>query len=92
VAEVGWYAPGLENGLFTFATMLTIAALIWWQVLTLYGEQSKRLHLQNQTLMSEQRYAELVQAVTDYAIYTLDAEGRVSSWNSGAEKVKGLRG
>jgi PAS domain S-box-containing protein len=31
----------------------------------------------------------LVQSVTDYAIYMLDTEGRVSSWNTGAERFKG---
>ena len=31
----------------------------------------------------------LVQSVTDYAIYMLDPEGRVSSWNAGAERFKG---
>lgn len=33
----------------------------------------------------------LVQGVTDYAIYMLDPEGLVSSWNSGAERIKGYR-
>jgi PAS domain S-box-containing protein len=31
----------------------------------------------------------LVDAVTDYAIYTLDANGCVTSWNAGAERMKG---
>ncbi|HLN10613.1 MAG TPA: ATP-binding protein, partial [Xanthobacteraceae bacterium] len=31
----------------------------------------------------------LVQGVTDYAIYMLDTEGRVISWNSGAQRIKG---
>jgi PAS domain S-box-containing protein len=31
----------------------------------------------------------LVQSTLDYAIFMLDAEGRVLSWNSGAEKIKG---
>lgn len=31
----------------------------------------------------------LVDAVTDYAIYRLDADGRVSSWNTGAHRLKG---
>jgi PAS domain S-box-containing protein len=35
------------------------------------------------------RYRLLVEAVTDYAIYMLDAEGRVSSWNPGAQRFKG---
>jgi PAS domain S-box-containing protein len=31
----------------------------------------------------------LIQAVTDYAIYMLDANGIVTSWNTGAERLKG---
>ncbi|MDB5718371.1 MAG: histidine kinase [Sphingomonas bacterium] len=38
---------------------------------------------------SEQRFRLLIQSVTDYAIYMLDPEGRVSSWNAGAERFKG---
>jgi len=37
---------------------------------------------------SEEQFRLLVQSVTDYAIYMLDAEGRVSSWNAGAERIK----
>lgn len=40
---------------------------------------------------SEERFRLLVQGVTDYAIYMLDPEGRVSSWNAGAERFKGYR-
>lgn len=38
---------------------------------------------------SEERFRLLVQSVTDYAIYMLDREGRVTSWNAGAEQFKG---
>jgi len=31
----------------------------------------------------------LLQSVVDYAIYMLDLEGRVVSWNAGAERIKG---
>ncbi|OYW61571.1 MAG: hypothetical protein B7Z30_01795, partial [Rhizobiales bacterium 12-68-15] len=31
----------------------------------------------------------LIQGVTDYAIFMLDRNGRVSTWNSGAERIKG---
>jgi PAS domain S-box-containing protein len=37
----------------------------------------------------ERRFRILVQGVTDYAIYMLDAEGRVTDWNAGAERIKG---
>jgi PAS domain S-box-containing protein len=35
------------------------------------------------------RFHLLVDAVTDYAIYLLDRDGRVASWNVGAERLKG---
>lgn len=33
----------------------------------------------------------LVNSVTDYAIYMLDAEGYIRSWNPGGERIKGFR-
>src|ERR1700739_4750257 len=35
------------------------------------------------------RYRLLIEAVTDYAIYMLDPNGIVSSWNPGAQRIKG---
>jgi PAS domain S-box-containing protein len=40
---------------------------------------------------SEEQFRLLVQSVTDYAIFMLDPEGRVTSWNAGAERIKGYR-
>ena len=38
---------------------------------------------------SEEQFRLLVQGVTDYAIYMLSPTGEVSSWNSGAKRIKG---
>ncbi|MGW9947676.1 PAS domain S-box-containing protein [Rhizobium leguminosarum] len=40
---------------------------------------------------SEEQFRRLVQGVSDYAIYMLDPNGNVSSWNFGAERIKGYR-
>src|SRR5581483_3233256 len=40
---------------------------------------------------SEERFRLLVEAVQDYAIFMLDPEGHVSSWNIGAERIKGYK-
>lgn len=40
---------------------------------------------------SEERYRLLVASVRDYAIFHLDTQGRVTSWNAGAERIKGYR-
>jgi PAS domain S-box-containing protein len=41
------------------------------------------------TRRSEERFRLLVEGVTEYAIFMLDPNGRVSTWNSGAERIKG---
>ena len=43
------------------------------------------------SLTPEGQYRLLIEAVTDYAIYMLDPEGRVTSWNPGAERIKQYR-
>ena len=38
---------------------------------------------------SQTQFRLLVQGVTDYAIYMLDTKGSITSWNAGAERIKG---
>lgn len=39
--------------------------------------------------LNDRKFELLVQSVTDYAIYMLDPEGRIVTWNPGAERFKG---
>ena len=41
------------------------------------------------SLSDDGRYRMLIDAVTDYAIYMLDPDGRITSWNPGARYFKG---
>ena len=41
------------------------------------------------TVSDQDRLQLLIDAVIDYAIYMLDVDGRVVSWNSGAQRLKG---
>ena len=40
---------------------------------------------------SEERFRLLVEGVIDYAIFMLDPQGYIVSWNRGAERIKGYR-
>jgi PAS domain S-box-containing protein len=40
---------------------------------------------------SEERYRLLVEGVKEYAIFVLDTEGHVTTWNQGAERITGYR-
>ncbi len=39
----------------------------------------------------QQRYEMLVEDVRDYAVYMLDPAGRITTWNSGAQRIKGYQ-
>jgi PAS domain S-box-containing protein len=52
-------------------------------------DPSKQQSLSNALRHSEDQFKLLVQGATDCAIYMLDLEGRVTSWNLGAERIKG---
>lgn len=58
-----------------------------------YGKLTRDLtelrSAQEQLQQSEQKFRMLVEGVADYAIFMLDASGRVASWNRGAQNVKG---
>lgn len=41
--------------------------------------------------LNEQQFRLLVQSVTDYAIYMIDPAGLVSTWNAGAQRIKGYQ-
>jgi PAS domain S-box-containing protein len=45
--------------------------------------------LQSEIEQNGERSRLLIDGVRDYALYTLDPEGRVSSWNTGAQRIKG---
>jgi len=47
-------------------------------------KRSQKAHQKEQTQLQT-----LIDAVEEYAIFRLDAEGHVRSWNSGAEQIKG---
>jgi PAS domain S-box-containing protein len=52
-------------------------------------DMTEQREAQQTLLEAERTFRILVQGVTDYAIYMLNPDGRVTSWNAGAERIKG---
>jgi PAS domain S-box-containing protein len=61
------------------------------RALRLADERNRRRQAERELRESEERFRLLVSGVKDYAIFMLDPDGRISSWNAGAELVLGHR-
>src|SRR6266480_4599666 len=73
--------------LVTAIAALAIALLIVTVVIA--GRARRRRHADTLRRDSEELFTALVKGVTDYAIFMLDPEGRIVSWNPGAQRSKG---
>jgi PAS domain S-box-containing protein len=84
LSEVGGarYSIGWSAGRVSW---LISASILFLYFLNQYARHSNLLRT------SEQHFELLVQGVKDYAIFMLDLEGRITSWNSGAQHIKGYR-
>jgi PAS domain S-box-containing protein len=100
-AIVFWWPAYRLAAFIKFVT----AVLSWGTVVALFSvmprmrsfadlqtEIAQRKRVEESLRQSEERFRLFVEGTTDYSIYQLDPEGRVISWNAGAERMKGYRG
>jgi PAS domain S-box-containing protein len=54
-------------------------------------DNSARKHVEEKLRWTEESFRLMVESVSDYAIVMLDPEGRIVSWNTGAQRIKGFQ-
>jgi len=74
------FTPPLELGLVLLAAAFILLVLYSFTIRKDAASDREEL---------EQRFGFFVAHVKDYAIFLIDPEGRVKSWNKGAEQIKG---
>ncbi|MBA4192485.1 MAG: hybrid sensor histidine kinase/response regulator [Planctomycetaceae bacterium] len=65
--------------------------IILWQQEVIVRKQAEQNVRESEARWraSEERLRLMIEAIKDYAIYTLDSEGRLTSWNQGAARIYG---
>ena len=53
--------------------------------------EDRNLTMEEALRASEERYRMLLDGIQDYDIFAMDLQGRIASWNAGAERIKGYR-
>src|ERR1700691_4931583 len=76
------------RGVLILGTLLglLVAVAAGWSV---QRDSSQRLFAEESLRESEERYRMLVDEVEVYAIFMMDPQGQILSWNAGAELIKG---
>jgi PAS domain S-box-containing protein len=98
-AGVEW--TGVANRGLLVASLLTLTAFIHSWKRKVQQEAPAQRHLARMEVgqrtstealrESEERYRLLLDGVRDYAIFMMDPQGQIISWNAGAERIKGYR-
>src|SRR6202451_1713219 len=76
------------RGVLILGTLLglLVAVAAGWSV---QRDSSQRLFAEESLRESEERYRMLLDGVEVYAIFMMDPQGQILSWNAGAERIKG---
>jgi PAS domain S-box-containing protein len=95
-SDVGPFAELPRNEmlllLLAFVSTVVVTGLMLCAVLAQLEEAREQLEtrVRERTLAeSERRLRQMLEAVVDYAIFMLDPQGRVATWNAGAQGIKG---
>src|SRR5215831_18081562 len=84
---------GLTSGAVDYLVKPVVPEILTNKVSVFVDLYRLREWVKQQALQqSEERFRLLVQGVQDYAIFMLDGEGHVTTWNIGAERLTGYRG
>jgi PAS domain S-box-containing protein len=89
--SAGLYSDWTGVALMTVVSIVLLASLTAWTGFTVDRGERERQRTEQERNASEERFRLLLDGVKDYAIYMLDPDGNVISWNAGAENVKGYR-
>jgi two-component system sensor kinase FixL len=85
------FLPMSANWLVTVLGFLGISAGMLIAIDRVGISRSRELEARESQIATEAREQRLIDAAHDFAIYELDRDGRILTWNKGAERLKGWK-
>lgn len=89
--SAGLYDTEFGAALLVISTTVVSLIVIVWAVRSVERATADTAHMQTVLRDRENQFALLVEGIEDYAIFLLDCRGNVSTWNSGAKRIKGYQ-
>jgi len=87
----GYFTTELGVLLLVLSIILCFVYIVWHNALLLNKRDAQRQQAMSELVASESRWEGMVNSVRDYAIFLVGKDGRVLTWNEGAERIKGYQ-
>jgi PAS domain S-box-containing protein len=87
--RAGLFGTEFGTELLVVTVVFIFVVFIWWSTRTVIQLDAGRARAEEELRASEARFRLLVSGVKDYGIFALDRDGRVATWNAGAERISG---
>jgi PAS domain S-box-containing protein len=87
----GFFSTEFGVAILVFSIVLIFVWTIRLSTMLLNKRDAQNNRISEDLIASENLLRLLVNSVQDYAIFMLDASGHITSWNIGAEKIKGYK-
>lgn len=85
------FLPMSRSDAISLAGFLLVGGAILYFIELSGRSRARELQSRDALFASETREQRLIDAAQDYAIYELDREGKILTWNKGAERLKGWK-
>jgi PAS domain S-box-containing protein len=87
--RLGIFSTDLGMPLVILSIIIVIFGILWYNAVLLNKSYHVKKKTENDLHKSEEMFRLLVNSVNDYAIFMVNIDGLVVSWNEGAHRIKG---
>ena len=87
------HGPAVDTGVVLpprqIAVAIALVTVVLLALVVVAAMMDRWMQTQVDIRRNDERFQAMVEALHDHAVYTVDAEGRIDSWNRGAERLFG---